>query len=283
MKCIMTIDVEDWFHILDLPSTPDLAEWDRLESRVEDNFLRLLDLLESQNAKATCFFLGWIADRYPRLVKETQRRGFEVASHGYAHRLVYSMTREAFRADAERARRSLEDIISEPIKGYRATGFSVTNQTGWFFDCLAEAGYKYDSSVFPSGRAHGGMEQAWPNPYRINCAAGDLVELPVSVANILGRRVCLFGGGYFRLAPYWLVRRFTRRALADGQPVLFYIHPREIDPEQPRLAMGPVRRFKSYVNIGSTEAKLRHLLTDFHMTTCADFIASSRIDHEITR
>lgn len=282
MKCIMTIDVEDWFHILDLPSTPILAQWDALESRVERNFLRLLDIVESYDAKATCFFLGWVANKFPNLVKETRKRGCEVASHGYSHRLIGSMSPEEFRADAAKARKTLEDILSEPIVGFRATGFSVTERTPWFFECLCEAGYEYDSSVFPAGRGHGGMKRGLTYPHRVRTASGSVIELPATVANVFGKRVCLFGGGYFRLAPYSLVKEFTRRVLATDRPVVFYVHPREIDPEQPRLPMGVVRRFKSYVNLSSTESKLGHLMADFPMTTCAEFIAGHPIDHEVS-
>ena len=282
MKCIMTIDVEDWFHILDLPSTPVLSKWDALESRVETNYLRLLDIIESRDATATCFFLGWVADKFPNLVKETRRRGFEVASHGYSHRLLSSMTPDEFIADAAKARQTLEDILSEPVSGFRATGFSVTDRTPWFFECLCEAGYKYDSSVFPASRGHGGMKRGLMRPHQVRTAGGNVIELPITVANVLGKRVCLFGGGYFRLAPYRVVKHFASRVLASGRPVLFYIHPREIDPDQPRLPMGVVRRFKSYVNLGLTESKLSSLMADFAMTTCAEFIAGSSIDHEVS-
>lgn len=281
MKCMMTIDVEDWFHILDLPSTPGIERWDSLESRVEMNYLRLLDLLESFDAKATCFFLGWVANKFPNLVKETCKRGFEVASHGYSHRLVYTMSPDEFQEDARRARQTLEDILSEPVTGFRATGFSVTEQTPWFFECLCEAGYTYDSSVFPAVRGHGGMGQGQISPHRITTPSGSVIELPITVADVFGKRVCLFGGGYFRLAPYPIVRHFANRVLAADRPLIFYVHPREIDPGQPRLPMGAVRRFKSYVNIGGTASKLGRLMSDFSMTTCAGFIADHPIDREV--
>ena len=155
-QCIFSVDVEDWFHILDVPRAPDVASWSGLPSRVEANFRRLLDLFSAQGRYVTCFFLGWIAERFPHLVREAVARGHEIASHGYAHRLAYRMTRSEFRADALRSRLLLEDISGTPVIGYRAAGFSSTEATPWFFAELSASGYLYDSSVFPARRGHGG-------------------------------------------------------------------------------------------------------------------------------
>lgn len=275
MKCIFSIDVEDWFHILDLPSTPPIAEWNSLPSRVEDNFHKMLDILDENKSQSTCFFLGWVAERFPELVREAAARGHEIASHGYSHLLAYQETADNFFADAVRSRNVLQDISGQPVLGYRASGFSVTEETPWFFEKLMAAGYRYDSSVFPGTHAHGGMPDVPCAPYEVEPGSG-FIEFPVSVEHVAGRPVCFFGGGYLRLFPYSMISRMTRRVLAKGRPVIFYIHPREIDLSAPRLPMGLTRRFKSYVNLASTEPKLRGLLSEFQVTSFRDFM-----EHEL--
>jgi polysaccharide deacetylase family protein (PEP-CTERM system associated) len=278
MRCVFTIDVEDWFHILDLSSTPNISEWDALPSHLERNFLRLLDILSETNTRATCFFLGWVAERFPDLVREAVQRGHEVASHGYSHRLVYGMTPGEFLEDVTHAKKVIEDASGQQVLGYRAPGFSVTEETPWFFDRLMEAGYRYDSSVFPGPRGHGGLRNGRCAPYRLG-PADEFVEFPVSVERIAGRPVCFFGGGYLRLFPYSLVKSMTRRVLSQDRPVIFYVHPREIDPGQPRLAMSLARRVKSYINLSSTEGKIRKLCTDFEMAPFQDILAMEMQRH----
>ena len=261
---IFSVDVEDWFHILDVPSAPAISEWSGLPSRVERNFNKLLDIFSEYDVQVTCFFLGWVGERFPHLVREAVARGHEVASHGYGHRLVYEQQRDEFCDDVRRARLLLEDIAGAQVIGYRAPGFSTTEETPWFFDALADAGYQYDSSVFPAPRGHGGMRNGRRDPHRVR---EDLLEMPITVADVMGQPMCFFGGGYLRLFPYWLVKKKARGVLAEGRPVVFYIHPREIDPAHPRLPMSASRRFKSYVHLESTEAKIRHVLQDFPVTT----------------
>lgn len=266
-ECIFSVDVEDWFHILDLESAPALEDWAGFPSRVENDFFRLLDLLEEAGVRATCFFLGWVAHRYPHLVREADRRGHEPASHGYAHRLAYRMGPHEFLEDAIRAKRIIEDACGRAVCGYRAAGFSVTEQTPWFFEKLAEAGYSYDSSVFPARRNHGGLSGAPPEPSLIQTASGAVAEFPISVVPIFGVRLCFFGGGYLRLFPLRLIKAMAGRVLAEGRPVVFYVHPREIDPAQPRLKMPAARRFRCYVNLRAATDKLRTLLRCFRFTT----------------
>lgn len=273
MKCIFSIDVEDWFHILDVPSTPDLSDWDSLPSLVERDFLKLLDILGERDIRATCFFLGWVAQKFPHLVSEASRRGHEVASHGYSHQLAYRMTPRQFLEDVAKAKGILEDITGRATLGHRASGFSVTEETPWFFDKLMEAGYRYDSSIFPAPRNHGGLKTEQYAPYRIH---GELIEFPITVRRILGKPMCFFGGGYLRLFPYCLIRRMALGVLAEGRPVVFYVHPRETDPNHPRLPMSPARRFKSYVNLNTTEGKIRRLPADFELTTFESFIAENQ-------
>lgn len=269
-KCVFSVDVEDWFHILDVPAAPDIASWSELPSRVEKNFRRLLEIFREEGKQVTCFFLGWIAERFPHLVREAVADGHEIASHGYSHQLVYKMTQKQFHADALRARLLLEDISGTRVIGYRAAGFSSTAATPWLLDEVCACGYLYDSSVFPARRGHGGSPDSPLQPFR--AAAGRLVELPASVAEIGPLRICFFGGGYLRLFHYSIIRHMGKRQMAGGTPLMFYIHPREIDVEHPRIPMPLVRRFKSYVNLSPTEMKIRRIMRDFPVTTCSDFL-----------
>jgi polysaccharide deacetylase family protein (PEP-CTERM system associated) len=243
-----------------------------MSSRVERNFYYLLELFSSRNVRTTCFFLGWVGERFPHLVRDAAAQGHEIASHGYAHRLVYQMSPTEFCADATRSRKLLEDTSGSPVWGYRAAGFSLTERTPWFFEQLSKAGYYYDASVFPATRNHGGMRTALRNPHVVKTGNSLLVEFPMTVAGWDKKPMCFFGGGYLRLFPYWLIRQMAHQVLADGRPVVFYIHPREIDPAQPRLPMSLTRRFKSYINLKQTEQKILRILDDFSITTFSDFL-----------
>jgi len=275
LKSIMSVDVEDWFHILGLRSAPAPADWASLPSCVEKNFMDLLDLFEEHGASVTCFFLGWVAERFPHLVREAVARGHEIASHGNSHELVYRMSPDEFLYHAAESRKLLEDISGTGVRGYRSAGFSSTAATPWFFDKVSEAGYAYDSSVFPAAREHGGMR--WENlgPQVIRSGSGDIVEFPISVARVMGKPICFFGGGYLRLFPWGVIRRMAKRVLSEGRPVIFYIHPREIDPCHPRLPMGPRRRFKSYVNLKTVRPKLERILGEFDLTTFEGFLETN--------
>lgn len=275
MDCLFALDVEDWYHILDIPSAPEMSAWKKLPSHVERNCRNLLDLFSEHRVTVTCFFIGWVAERYPELVREALGRGHEIASHGYSHRLVYEMTEEEFLHDAMRSKAIIEDITGRQVLGYRAAGFSVTEDTPWFFDKLAEAGYRYDASVFPASRGHGGMKSHDYAPYAVGHGSTKIVEFPATVARVFGRPFCFFGGGYLRFFPYPVIKRMTRRVLKEGRPVLFYLHPREIDPAHPRLPMNLKRRFKSYVNLKTTRSKLIRLFEDFAFSTFEAFLSSN--------
>lgn len=272
MKNLFSIDVEDWFHILDVPSTPDYGEWDSMPSRIEANFIRMLDLLEPYRITATCFFLAWAAKRFPNLVKEAVRRGHDIASHGKMHRLIYQQSRREFFDEISDARKTIEDISGQPVRGFRAPGFSVTEETPFVFDALCEAGYEYDSSVFPASRGHGGINAGERFPHTVATPFGSLWEFPISTAEFLGKRICYSGGGYFRFFPYTFIAGQIRKTNRLGVPVVIYIHPRDIDPEQPRLAMNWKRRFKTYYGLGGTTAKLERLLSDFQFTDFHGYI-----------
>lgn len=269
---ILSVDVEDWFHILESAAVPRFEAWTSQPSLVERNFRALLDLFSEFGARATCFFLGWVAERFPWLVREACARGHEIASHGYSHTLCYEMTPGEFLADITRAKKVTEDASGERVLGYRAPGFSATEKTPWFFEKLVEAGFTYDSSIFPAPRQHGGLPTSPLAPFSVETPMGTIVEFPVTITRVLGRSLCFFGGGYLRLFPYVAIRGMTRRVLREERPVIFYVHPREIDPNHPRLPMNPVRRLKSYIGLRTTEGKLRSLLRDFSVTTFEDYL-----------
>jgi polysaccharide deacetylase family protein (PEP-CTERM system associated) len=277
MVSVFSVDVEDWFHILNLPSGHGMSEWDSLPSRVETNFRRLLDLFSRNDVRVTCFFLGWVAERFPNLVRQASDLGHEVASHGYSHSLVYTMSSEEFLADIQRSKDILEGITGQRVLGYRAPGYSVTEKTPWFYEKVAEAGYRYDSSIFPTRRGHGGLAGTFCAPHTISVGSSNtLIEFPISVAEFLTARFCVFGGGYLRVFPWSLIKFMANRVTKQGRPVTFYLHPREIDPEHPRLPMNPLRTFKCYVNVKSTERKVESILKEFPLTTFQQFLA----DHE---
>jgi polysaccharide deacetylase family protein (PEP-CTERM system associated) len=277
-RCVFSIDVEDWFHILGVPSTPRLAEWDDLPSHVERNFIRLLDLAAEHDVRCTCFFLGWVGKRFPQLVKTAVERGHEIASHGWAHRLAYELSPGEFYEDAVRSKSVLEEISGRAILGYRSAGFSLTEENSWVFDQLLRAGYVYDSSVFPARRSHGGWQNGEFYPYVVNRTGGSLLEFPMTTEKVLGRPICFFGGGYLRFFPLSVIQSMTEGVLQQGRPVIFYVHPREIDPTHPRLKMGRMRRFKSYVNLESTEVKLHQLLETFEFVTLGTLAAEMTVN-----
>jgi polysaccharide deacetylase family protein (PEP-CTERM system associated) len=276
-QSIFSIDVEDWFNLSGTGQEPPPAQWDHLESRLEKNFRGLLELLAQGGATSTCFFLGYFAKRFPHLVREAAAAGHEIASHSYFHRLAYEMSPVEFYDDALASRQLLEDISGRPVRGYRAPAFSVTERTPWFFDRLAAAGYAYDSSVFPAPHQTGGLATARYAPHRLETAAGALTEFPITVVPVLQKPMCFFGGGYLRLFPYRLIRAMGQRALDDNRPIVFYVHPREIDPDQPRLPLSLRRRFSCYVNLGSTRAKLEAILRDFRVTSFDRYISQGTL------
>lgn len=268
MKSVFSIDVEDWFNLLNVPTAPRIEEWDLLPSIVEKDFLKLLDILDSFNVKATCFFLGYVAKRFPHLVSEAKRKGNEVASHGFYHLPVDKMQPREFYDDLQNCKSLLEDVSGDSVIGFRAPAFTVTKDNPWFFDVLAEAGFMYDSSVFPASRFFvGGMKEANLSPFRLDLSNGTIVEFPISVVKIFGFRICFFGGGYLRLFPYWMIKHFSKKVEAESRPIVFYVHPREIDPKHPRLKTSLLRSFLNYYNIKSTERKIMNILKDFNFVT----------------
>lgn len=258
----LTIDVEDYFQVSALAPHFPRNQWDSVPCRVERNVQRILALLDERGAKATFFTLGWIAERYPQLVRDIVRGGHELASHGYGHERASAQTPEAFLADIKLAKTVLEDIGGEAVSGYRAPSFSIGLSNLWAHDQIAAAGYRYSSSVYPVKHDHYGIPDAPRFPYRLE---NGLIEVPVTTMRWLGRNWPAGGGGYFRLLPYALSRwQIGRVNQDDRRPAIFYFHPWEIDPEQPRVAQASAKtRFRHYVNLARTEARLRRLLADF--------------------
>jgi polysaccharide deacetylase family protein (PEP-CTERM system associated) len=270
----MTVDVEDWYHILDSPKAPSIEKWGFLRSRIEQNVQLLLQMFKRTGARATFFWLAWLAERHENLVLRCIEEGHEIASHGYGHILAYQAGREAFFKDISRAKDILESITGAAVLGFRAPGFGITGSSKWALDAIREAGYAYDSSIFPAERGHGGMPDSELGPYLIQTRAGQLLEFPMSAIQLFGKRFCLFGGGYLRLAPVPIIRWACREVHTNGQPLVVYVHPREIDPDHPRLPLSLWRKFKSYVNIRSTMPKLEWLCRNYR------FVAMGDLAHE---
>lgn len=272
-KNILTVDVEDWFHICGVDSIGDHRSWHKYEPRIKQNLTTLLDIFSAHDAKGTFFVLGWIAERFPELVSEIEKRGHEIATHGYGHQLVHQQTPAEFTHDLKKSLQILGAITKQKTSGYRAPSFSITKKSLWALDILADHGIKYDSSVFPTTRTDGGLPGAQIFPYEIKLDKNrTLWEFPVSVISYLKFRLAYSGGGYFRLLPYSLIKGQIKKANADGKPALIYLHPREIDTGQPQLRLPWKRQFKCYVNIKYAEAKLKKLLSDFKFTSCREIL-----------
>ncbi len=260
----MTIDVEDYFQVSAFEGRLDRSQWHTFESRVCRNTERLLDIFDEHDTRATFFVLGWVAEQFPEVVRAIHERGHELASHGYAHRLIYETSPEEFRDDLRRSRAVLEAAAGVPILGYRAPSFSVTNRSLWALDVLVEEGYLYDSSIYPVHHDRYGIPD-WPRfAHQVKRPGGSLWEFPGSTVRIAGMNLPIGGGGYFRLLPYgWTKRGITRVNTLEGRPTVFYLHPWEIDPDQPRIPTDTLTQFRHYRNLGRTEDRLRRLLRQF--------------------
>lgn len=259
----LSFDVEEHFQVSGFESPMRRKHWENFESRVEQNTDAILDILAARRFKATFFVLGWVAERNAGLVRRLAAEGHEIASHGYGHELITAQTPQAFREDIRKAKRILEDLIGGPVYGYRAPSFSITQETRWALPILVEEGYAYDSSVFPVFHDRYGMPGANPQRHQLETSSGTLWELPPSTIKVGGVRVPVAGGGYFRLFPYPMLRWMLRRIEGQGQPLVVYLHPWELDPGQPRMQGPMLSRFRHYVNIGKTKERLASLLSDF--------------------
>jgi polysaccharide deacetylase family protein (PEP-CTERM system associated) len=258
----LTIDVEDYFQVSAFASHIARSEWSTRECRVERNVNAILEMLASRGTKATFFTLGWIAERYPQLVRQIVKEGHELASHGYGHERASDQTEAAFFADIHLAKIVLEDLADSEVNGYRAPSFSIGTGNLWAFDCLVRAGYRYSSSVYPIRHDHYGMPDS---PRFVHEVRPGLMEIPITTLRLLNRNLPSSGGGYFRLLPYsvsrWMLGQVNRH---DREPGVFYFHPWEIDTGQPRIAgISSKTRFRHYVNIGRMQGRLNRLLDDF--------------------
>jgi polysaccharide deacetylase family protein (PEP-CTERM system associated) len=275
MRNALSVDVEDWFQVGAFEKVIARDAWETLPRRVEENTGRVLDLFDQAGVKATFFTLGWVAERHPALIRRIADAGHEVASHGWDHARVFTMDAKAFRADLERARAAIEDAAGQQVTGYRAPSFSIDRRTPWAHPILAELDFAYSSSVAPIAHDHYG----WPESPRFAwrpVAGAALVELPVTTVHIAGRRLAAGGGGFFRLLPYafssWAVSRVNR---AEQRPAVFYFHPWEIDPGQPRVAGAPLKsRLRHYTNLSTMRPKLMKLLRD-HSWERTDLVAAA--------
>jgi polysaccharide deacetylase family protein (PEP-CTERM system associated) len=271
MPNLLTIDVEDWFHTSALDPYLGPDQWESLESRVESNVHRLLEILESYQTRATFFILGWVAEHYPHLVRKIDAMGHEICSHGYRHRLIYDLTPTQFKDFLNRSKQILEDLVGKPVRGYRATSFSIVKKTLWALDAIQEAGFMYDSSIFPVGH-HDiyGLPGVPRFPFRHE---NGLIEIPPSTVKLFGRNIPWGGGGYFRLYPYWLTAQGIRRINREGYPAMVYLHPWELDPHCPRVSHADKRtQFRQYVNLAKTEGRLTRLLSEFRWSAMGPYV-----------
>lgn len=304
---LLTIDVEEWFHIHAFSDTIRSEDWDFFEPKIEKTVYWLLDLLDTAEApppspsktkqRATFFILGWIAERYPALVKEIQARGHEVACHGYSHQCLFNQTPKKFKEDEKKAKAILEDLIGDRVIGYRAPTFSITKRTLWALNILKEDGYQYDSSVFPIRHDYYGISTAPRFPFlwdlngdkpqikklgklpvnflssQLSNSPSYLLEFPISNVRIMGLNLPVGGGGYFRLYPYFITRSFLKRINKENKPFIFYIHPWEFDPNIPRIKKSKkISQFRTYLNLDKVEDRFQRLLSEFRFSSIADLL-----------
>lgn len=259
---ILTFDIEEWFHLLDFDATRTEAEWGKYEVRIYDNVERIIRILDDTKTNATFFIIGWVAKTYPDLIRKIAEK-YQIGCHTMNHQLVWQQTREEFSKDVQTGVKLLEDITGKKVECFRAPGFSIRESEGWAYEILADLGIKYDCSVFPAAHAHGGLPSyPMPTPGLIEYKGIQMKEFPVGFKTIAGKHIIFSGGGYFRLCPYPLVKKWSNES---SDYLMAYIHPRDLDAGQPMLGGLPLaRKFKSYVGLGGAEKKLRQWLTDFH-------------------
>ena len=274
----LTIDVEEHFQVSAFDASVARDSWANQTSRVEANTRRILDLFDRHGRKATFFLLGWVVERHPALAREIVARGHEAACHGYSHRLVYQQSPAAFAEETRRSLDLIEQASQVKVRGYRAASFSITESSRWALDVLVELGFEYDSSMYPVKHDLYGIAVAARGPHRVQAPnGGSLIEFPMTTSRFAGMSVPVSGGGYFRLYPYTLTRSLLSRVNDAGEPFVFYLHPWEIDPDQPRIRAGWKSRFRHYTNLRSCEAKLTRLLTEFEFAPMCDVLAASAL------
>jgi polysaccharide deacetylase family protein (PEP-CTERM system associated) len=270
----LTVDVEDYFQVSAFRDQVSPDDWPQFESRVVANTHRVLDVFADAGVTATFFVLGWIAEHHPQLVREIAARGHEIACHGYSHQLIYGQSPQVFGEETRRAKALLENQAQEAVNGYRAASFSITDESRWALDVLADNGFEYDSSMYPVRHDLYGTAVQAAGPHRIVAPGGKtLIEFPMTTRSFMGMTVPVSGGGYFRLYPYRLSRYLLNKVNGDAEPFVFYMHPWEIDPDQPRIRSSLKSRMRHYTNLDRFELKLRALLRDFEFTSMANIVA----------
>ena len=269
----MTVDVEDYFHVSAFQDIVPRSSWDELESRVVGNTERLLELFQQHRVSATFFVLGWVAERHPSLVRQIAQAGHELASHGYGHGLIYEQSPTEFREDLRKSRAAIGAAAGVSVTGYRAPSFSITPRSLWALDVIREEGFEYDASVYPIRHDRYGLPSSPRHFHTLERAAGTLWECPGSTVEVAGVNLPIGGGGYFRLLPYaWTKWGISRVNTEEGRAAVFYIHPWEIDPDQPRIPASRMSRFRHYTNLDRTEARLKRLLVDFRFAPLGELL-----------
>ncbi len=259
----ISFDIEEHFQVAAFDSVARRRHWETQESRVDRNTEVILDVLDQRGIKATMFVLGWVAERNKTLVKRIVDAGHELASHGYGHELITAQQPNTFREDVRRAKSILEDIGGKPVLGYRAPTFSITKETEWALPILVEEGYRYDSSIVPIVHDYYGIPGAQSTIHTRNTKSGSIVEVPPSTCKLAGYTLPIAGGGYFRLFPYPILKKLLRRVEGQGQPLIMYLHPWELDPGQPRMRGSVLSQFRHYLNLDKVHGRLTQLLKDF--------------------
>jgi polysaccharide deacetylase family protein (PEP-CTERM system associated) len=272
MKNLLSIDLEDWYHFIGDPGAPAYDEWLNCESRVEETTDILLKIVDGLSI--TFFVLGYIADRHPKLIKRIASLGHEIACHGYRHDFVFQMGPEGFRKDISRTKVLLEDLSGKPCIGYRAPGFSIRGQDLWALDIIKEEGFLYDASVFPAVRTAGGIANFHKYPRLLQTASGPLMELPVSTSRFFGVTTAFCGGGFFRFFPERYIHKNIRKINKTGHPAVVYIHPRDIDPHQPRMKLKRFNRFIYYYGLKGAKGKFTRLVETFDWCSFAEYTAA---------
>jgi|SRR6056297_1509212 len=276
---ILTFDLEEWFHIMDNEYLSNVEIWDSFEYRLEKNLDRILKYLNSKNLKATFFCLGWIADKYPELIRKINEKGHEIGSHSFSHKLAYEQNKKDFENDLERSIKILEDLTGKKVTSYRAPGFSIKEENIWVFELLTKYGIEKDSSIFPARRAHGGLEKfEYSEPFMIDVDGLKIKEFPVNVFKIFNKKIVYTGGGYFRIMPYFFTKIFSKKS----DYVMTYFHPRDFDKNQPILnELSLYRRFKSYVGLKGSFKKFKKYIHDFHFIDLCS--ADKKIDWNLKK
>ncbi|NKB97852.1 MAG: DUF3473 domain-containing protein [Pseudomonadales bacterium] len=266
MKHALTIDVEDYFQVAAFSTNIAPHEWDKYRCRVEANTHRFMEITDQHDVRATFFFLGWVAERFPNLVREVAAAGHEVGSHGYSHQLIYEQSHERFREETYRSKALLEEQIQKPVEGYRAASYSITQKSLWALDTIADAGFEYDSSIYPIRHDNYGLQGGPHEPYRIDLDNNrSIIEFPITTTAVAGLNIPVGGGGYFRIFPYSLTQVLLRKRQKEvDAPFVFYLHPWELDPDQPRVQGASLKsKFRHYVNLEHVASRLDKLLSEF--------------------